>query len=126
VEAQDLHPLIEKATNARDVEAVVALYEPEATFVRLDGTVARGTDEIRAAWTELLSIDTTVTMTTRYVVEMGDIALLSNYYSTEGEFVFASATAEVARRQPDGRWLYIIDNPIGAPTDLQPPAGHGE
>jgi uncharacterized protein (TIGR02246 family) len=126
VEPQDLHPLVEAAVNARDVEALVALYEPDAAFVRLDGTVARGTDEIRAVWTEVLSMESTVKMTTRYVVEMGDVALLSNYFSTPGPDAFASATSEVARRQSDGRWLYIIDNPLGAPVDLQPPDGHGD
>jgi hypothetical protein len=23
-------------------------------------------------------------------------------------------SAEVARRQPDGRWLYVVDHPMGA------------
>ena len=27
------------------------------------------------------------------------------------EVELSGITAEVARRQPDGRWLYVIDNP---------------
>ena len=87
----------------------------------LDGTVAVGTDEIRVECEAMLSLDSRVTLTTRFAVEMGDLALLSNYWCTDGDTPFASGTAEVARRQPDGRWLYVIDNPLGAPVDLPAP-----
>jgi ketosteroid isomerase-like protein len=117
----DLHPLVEAGVNSKDVDALVALYEPDACFVRLDGTVAVGTDEIRVEWEAMLSLDSRVTLTTRFAVEMGDLALLSNYWCTDGDTPFASGTAEVARRQPDGRWLYVIDNPLGAPVDLPAP-----
>jgi len=46
------------------------------------------------------------------VVEQGDIALLSNRWtSTIGDDEPSAVTAEVARRQSDGTWKYIIDNP---------------
>jgi hypothetical protein len=28
----------------------------------------------------------------------------------------SAITAEVARRQPDGGWLYVIDNPYAGPA----------
>ncbi len=62
-------------------------------------------------------------MTTRYAVEQGDIALLSNAWTFEmdGAPVASSVTAEVARRQPDGSWRYIIDNPYGVPMETPDP-----
>jgi ketosteroid isomerase-like protein len=62
-------------------------------------------------------------MTTRFAVEQGDIALLSNawIFEMDGAAVARSVTAEVARRQPDGSWRYIIDNPYGAPMELNVP-----
>ena len=53
-------------------------------------------------------------------VLVDDIALLSNEYTLEGTgedgkpFTLTGKTSEVVRRQPDGRWLYIIDHPSGA------------
>ena len=57
-------------------------------------------------------------MTTRYSVEQGDIALLSNVWKFEldGSEAATAITAEVARRQPDGSWRYVIDNPYAAPA----------
>jgi hypothetical protein len=37
-------------------------------------------------------------------LRLGDLALTSTRFS-------GGATAEVARRQPDGTWLWVIDQP---------------
>jgi len=52
---------------------------------------------------------------TQYVIEQGDIALLSNRWTAtfDGADISASS-AEVARRQSDGTWKYVIDNPDAA------------
>jgi ketosteroid isomerase-like protein len=53
------------------------------------------------------------------VVTVGDLAYLSNSWSlsgtgSDGEPVALGATtAEVARRQADGTWRYVIDNAWG-------------
>ena len=42
--------------------------------------------------------------------------MLSNRATAEGLLpggaVLSTTTTEVARRQPDGRWLYVIDDPF--------------
>jgi ketosteroid isomerase-like protein len=50
----------------------------------------------------------------------GDLAYLSNRWSLSGGTMpdgspaeLGAVTAEVARRQPDGTWLYVIDNAWG-------------
>ena len=53
-----------------------------------------------------------MTMRTRYVIESGDLALLSSEWTlTVGEESMSAVTAEVARREPDGGWRYVIDHP---------------
>ena len=46
----------------------------------------------------------------------GDIAVLCADYQLHhaGKLVFEGSAVEVARRQPDGTWPYIIDHPNGA------------
>src|SRR6185312_15438678 len=102
------------AFNKRDVDALVRLYEDDAWLFGPSGPV-HGTDAIRGAWTEMLAMGGSVQMVTQYVIEQGDIALLSNRWtSTIGEDEVSAVTAEVARRQSDGTWKYLIDNPDAA------------
>jgi ketosteroid isomerase-like protein len=42
MEPQDLHRAVEAAFNDGDVDALVALYEPDARMLRDDGTAAEG------------------------------------------------------------------------------------
>ena len=117
--AEALHAAVEEAFNRGDVDALVALYDEDACMVNDDGSVARGLDAIRATWEGFLSVGGTIKMTTRYCVETGDIALLSNAWQFAGESMsFDSASAEIARRGSDGRWRYLVDNPTGGATSV--------
>ena len=110
----DIHEQVETAFNAGDADGLARLYEPNARMVNPDGSVAIGHDAIREIWAGFISLGGRITLTTRYAVEMGDIALLSNEWSfVSRDMKAASSTAEVACRQADGNWLYIIDNPYG-------------
>jgi ketosteroid isomerase-like protein len=110
----DLHEAVETAFNTRDVESLVALYEPDAWLFGVTGPV-QGTEAIRAAWTEMLAMGGKTRLVTQYVIEQGDIALLSNRWtSVAGEDEISATSAEVARRQSDGTWKYVIDNPDSA------------
>src|SRR4051812_30836214 len=110
--AADLHRAVEARFNAGDLDGLVALYEPDATMAGPDGTVAEGLDAIRATWEPLVALGGHLKMVTRYVVEVGELALLRNDWSFEGaDLSMKSQTAEVARRQADGTWLYTIDHP---------------
>jgi ketosteroid isomerase-like protein len=110
----DLHARVQAAFNSGDVEALVGLYEVDAWLFGPAGPV-QGLDAIRAVWTEFLSIGGQIEMVTQYAVEHGEVAMLSNRWTMviDGAQISA-ATAEVARRQPDGTWKYIIDNPDAA------------
>jgi ketosteroid isomerase-like protein len=115
----DLHGAVERAFNVADVEALVGLYETDARMMGDDGTVIIGRDAIRSLYEDLTALGGRISLSTRYAVEQGDIALLSNQWSLEidGAPVAGAITAEVARRQPDGSWRYVIDNPYGAPAE---------
>ena len=118
MEPGERHVRVETAFNEGDVEALVGLYEPEARMVRDDGSVAHGLDAIREVWEAGVALGGRISMTTHYVVDAGDIALLSNEWTIEAEGLsFSSVTAEVARRQADGSWLYLIDNPYSGVSE---------
>jgi ketosteroid isomerase-like protein len=96
---------VERA-NAGDVEGLVALYEPTAVLAFPAGQVTTGHDAIRRVYQELLADRPKLAPgQIRPALIHGDLALTSTRLPRGG------ATVEVARRQPDGTWLWIIDQP---------------
>ena len=118
MDAADIHGLVEDAFNAGDVETLVALYEEDAAMATPDGTFVSGRAAIREQWSGFIALGGTIQMVTRHTVVVGDTALLSNDWHFFGSGMeFSSRTSEVARRQPDGTWKYVIDHPY-AGADL--------
>jgi len=101
----DLGEFFIQRANAGDVEGLVALYEQDAVLAFAPGRVVVGHDEIRRAYRELLA-DRPVFRSggQRPPLRNGDLALTSTRLPGGG------TTAEVARRQPDGTWLWAVDH----------------
>ena len=119
-EPEQMHGLFEQAFNAGDIDALMALYEPDAALIPQPGAVVEGADGIREALRWFLDRGGQITLDTTLVVRVGDLAFLSNRWSLAGATMpdgspaeLGATTAEVARRQPDGSWLYVIDNAWG-------------
>jgi uncharacterized protein (TIGR02246 family) len=119
-EPEQIHRLFEQAFNAGDVEALMALYEPDAALIPQPGAVAEGTAAIRDSLRWFLDRRGKITLTRKLVVRVGDLAFLMNRWSLTGGTMpdgspaeLGATTAEVARLQPDGTWLYVIDNAWG-------------
>jgi uncharacterized protein (TIGR02246 family) len=105
--------------NNGDVEGALRLYEPEATFVVEPGTVVSGTEEIREALVRFAEMRPTLTGEIQRVREAEDVALVLNRWSLRGEgpdgpVEMAGTSADVLRRQGDGSWRVLIDDPWGA------------
>ena len=84
------------------------------------GVTVEGSDAIRDSLRWFLDRQGQITLDTKLVVRVGDLAYLSNRWSlADGTMPDGSpaelgaTTAELARRQPDGTWLYVIDNAWG-------------
>ncbi len=102
---EDLGEFFLQRANAGDVEGLVALYEPGAVLAFAPGRVVTGHDEIRAVYRELLANPPVFTSGgQRPTLLNGDLALTSTRLPGGG------TTVEVARRQPDGTWLWAIDH----------------
>lgn len=103
-EPNDLERFFVERTNAGDVDGLVALYEPNAVIDAGDGRIAVGKQQIREFLIEFLAdrprLDPSVQAAP---LCSGDLALTSSRLSN-GEI-----TAEIARRQPDGTWLWVVD-----------------
>jgi uncharacterized protein (TIGR02246 family) len=119
-EPEQLHRLFEQAFNAGDLDALMALYEPDAALIPQPGATAEGTGAIRESLAWFLDRRGQITLDTKLVLRVGELAYLANRWSLAGGTMpdgspaqLGATTAEVARRQPDGTWLYVIDNAWG-------------
>jgi len=114
---EGLHRQFEEAFNSGDLEALLALYVPDARLMSEPGQIVTGHVAIREALKPALAIKGRLTVTTVYAVQAGDIAMMQAQSQLNGvapdgqQVVLSSKTSEVAQRQPDGRWLFLIDNP---------------
>jgi hypothetical protein len=92
--------------NAGDVEGLVALYEPEAVLAGTESRLVVGTEAIHDFYAELLA--------DRPQFEPGEQSPAlrrSDLALTSSRLANGTVTAEIARRQPDGTWLWAIDQP---------------
>jgi uncharacterized protein (TIGR02246 family) len=110
--------LIEQLTehfNSGDLEGLTALYEDEAAFISQPGTVHADAAGLRASLRGFLDTKGTLTVVSTSTVVKGDVALTHNHWRLDipGGEAMEHTSADVVRRQPDGTWKYVIDNPYG-------------
>lgn len=114
---EELHRLFVACVNAHDIDALLALYEQDSTAADLEGHPLQGTDNLRAFLRGFLSLVKHIDGGTRKVLVSGNIALLSSTWHAVlaahdgGMTTVTGISAEVARRQSDGTWRFLIDDP---------------
>jgi ketosteroid isomerase-like protein len=104
---EDITRLFVERANAKDAEGIAALYEEEAVMAYPPGSQTVGRRAIQEFWARALPA------MPRFEPEpplptliSGDLALTSTP-PKDG----AGARAQVVRRQPDGTWLRVLDQP---------------
>jgi ketosteroid isomerase-like protein len=103
---EDLSRMVVERLNAGDVDGLVGLYEPDAVMALPGGQSATGAEEIRTAYDQFVAgrpiVEPGVQQPT---LRCGELAL------TTSRLPDGTITVEVARRQPDGTWLWVLDQP---------------
>jgi ketosteroid isomerase-like protein len=94
-----------------DLDAVLDVYDREAVFVHQSGEVTKGWDALHGALAPLVAARTCFDFTIKAVVEAGDIALMHTRWTVSGDRPMNVHAIEVARRQPDGSWKWLIGDP---------------
>ena len=103
-EPNDLEKYFVERANEGDVEGLVVLYEPNAVVVPGEAMLLVGTDQIRAFFVEYVRDRPQLEPSDQApAVISGDIAFTSSRHSN------GDISAEIARKQPNGNWLWVVD-----------------
>jgi uncharacterized protein (TIGR02246 family) len=106
--------------NSGDLESLMPLYESEAAFATEPGSLAHGPAGIAEALNGFISMQGELDLEVTRVLEADDLALVIGVWSFNGTgpdgqpVRLAARNADVLRRQTDGTWRFVIDNPWGS------------
>ncbi|MDO9354871.1 MAG: nuclear transport factor 2 family protein [Solirubrobacteraceae bacterium] len=110
---EDLTRLFVERANAKDAEGIAALYEEDAVMAFPPGEQTTGRAAIQAFWERAVEgmphVQPEEPLPT---LRSGELALTSTP-PADG----TGARAQVVRRQPDGSWLRVLDQPEFAQPD---------
>lgn len=117
---EEFHARFVAAFNSGNIDAVMTLYEPDASFVPQPDKVVQGRDALRQATLQFLSLKGTMQIDSVFTVHGPGIALTRGRWKlsatgSDGKLVeMTGQSVEVLRQQPNGEWLTAIDHPFGA------------
>lgn len=123
---EDVIPSLVERFNARNLDAMMELYSPEAVFVAADGRTITDRKEFAALFQRDMNLGVPLKARVRNIFVGGDTAQIVLDWAIhgtddEGKLVHVHGTAsDIMRRGPDGVWRYIIDNNQG--TAVREPA----
>ena len=104
---EDLARLFVERANAKDVDGLAALYAPDAVLAFPPGQETVGRDAIKGVLEQMLAHAPKFTVEDPLpTVYYDDLALTSTRSADN-----TGGRVQVAKRQPDGTWLRIIDRP---------------
>ncbi len=105
--------------NTGNLDALMTLYEPQAAFAAQPGTLAHGLQGVRASLAAFIAMKGMLDLKVTRVLTASDLALVAGVWSFKGTgpdgtpVTLTGHNADVLRRQADGSWRFVIDNPWG-------------
>ncbi|MGH9044234.1 MAG: YybH family protein [Acidimicrobiales bacterium] len=108
---EDLNRMLGERANAGDVDGIVALFEPNAVVASPPGQLTAGHEAIRTLFEGVIASGRKFGQAEhRSPIIAGDIAM-TGITNRDDDGKPIQGSAEIARRQPDGSWLFVVDNP---------------
>jgi ketosteroid isomerase-like protein len=91
---------------------VLGLYEPDVVFMNQAGEAKRGIEELREELAPLAAAKATFEFEIRQLIQADDIALTHTEWNLSMPKQLSLYAIEVARRQSDGTWRWLIGDPF--------------
>jgi ketosteroid isomerase-like protein len=95
-----------------DIDSVLSVYDPEAVILSQSREVKKGGDALRQELAPFAAAKAVFDFNIKQVVQSGDIALMHTDWKVSSPQQMSVHAIEVARRQPDGTWRWLIGDPF--------------
>jgi uncharacterized protein (TIGR02246 family) len=95
-----------------DIDLVLSVYDPEAVFLNQSGEVKKGRQGLRQELAPFAAVKAIFDFNIKRVIQSGDIALMHTEWKVSSPQPMSVYAIEVARRQPDGTWRWLIGDPF--------------
>lgn len=102
-----------------DIDGIMRTYEPGAVVVGEPGVAVSGSPALRAMFAGYIAVNPKFTFLDHEIIETEDVALHLNTWRMSGVAPDGSLIEQgglsvvVLRRQANGAWLMVIDDPFG-------------
>ena len=95
-----------------DIDSVLSVYDPEAVILSQSREVKKGGDALRQELAPFAAAKAVFDFNIKQVVQSGNIALMHTDWKVCSPQQMSVYAIEVARRQPDGTWRWLIGDPF--------------
>ncbi len=103
-----------------DVDGALSCFDAEAVYIPTLGNVVKGTVAIRKGLEMLCGMKPNLQAKRSLALEAGDLASWVDEWTLQATLpdgtplVMNGVSSDIMKRQPDGTWVYLVDNPYGA------------
>jgi len=110
---------ISESTNSKDLDSLIQLYEPGASFIDKSGSNIIGREKIRERLKDFIDMGGKLEWKIRKIIPASDIVLAYSDWTfvasgPDGSPITLSGKAiDVLRKQSDNTWMILIDSPWG-------------
>ena len=105
--------------NKRNISFLMTLYEKDACFASSPGQVVKGLENIRRSMQSFIDMGVKLEAKVNRIFQTNNLALLITEWSINGTepndkpINLTGRGTVVLRKQSDGTWLMVIENPWG-------------
>lgn len=95
-----------------DIDSVLSVYDPDAVFLNQSGEVKKGGEALRQELAPFAAVKAIFDYNIKQVIQAGEIALMHTQWTVSAPQPMSVYAIEVARRQPNGTWRWLIGDPF--------------
>jgi ketosteroid isomerase-like protein len=103
--------LFQRYMRQGDMESVLSLYDKEIVFINEAGQEISGIEALKEELAPFVSRKAVFDFSVKKIVQKGEIALMHTVWTISPQQISLYAI-EIARRQADGTWRWLIGDPF--------------